>query len=70
METIIANPKNKKQAKVILDFLSSLNVQAEIYEKRTKAKVLKSISQGAKEAKAHVEGKIKLQNFSDLLNEL
>lgn len=70
METIIANPKNKKDSKAILDFLASLNVKAEVYEKRTKEDILNSIQQGAKEAKMHIDGKIKLQHFSDLLNEL
>ncbi len=70
METIIANPKNKTESKAIITFLKSLKVDVEVYKKPTKKDVLKSIGQGAKEAKMYIDGKIKLQNAFDLINEL
>ena len=70
METIIANPKNKAESKAIITFLKSLKVDVEVYEKPSKEDVLKSIEQGAKEAKMYIDGKIKLQNAFDLINEL
>ena len=51
METIIANPKNKAESKAIITFLKSLKVDVEVYKNPTKEDVLKSIEQGAKEAK-------------------
>ena len=70
METIIANPKNKAESKAIITFLKSLKVDVEVYKNPTKEDVLKSIEQGAKEAKMYSDGKIKLQNAFDLINEL
>ena len=70
MESIIANPKTKAESKAILDFLKSMKIDVEVYEKPTKEKVLKSIEQGAKEVKLYLEGKIKLQNAFELYNEL
>ena len=65
-----ANPKNKAESKAIISFLKSLKVDVEVYEKPTKKDILKSIEQGAKEAKMYIDGKIKLQNAFDLINEL
>ena len=70
METIIANPKNKAESRAIITFLKSLKVDVEVYEKPTKQDILKSIQQGAKEAKMYIDGKIKLKNAFDLINEL
>jgi hypothetical protein len=70
MDSIIANPKTKAESKVVLDFLKSMKIDAEVYEKPTKEAVLKNIEQGFKELKDYKKGKIKLQNFSELLDEL
>ena len=70
MDSIIANPKTKAESKAILDFLKSMNIDVEVYEKPTKAKILKSIEQGFKEAKMHEQGKIKLQDAFEVYNEL
>jgi len=70
METIIATPKNKAEAKAILEFLKKMKVKADVFNEPTKAQVLKSIEQGAKEAKLYTEGKLKLKKASALLNEL
>jgi hypothetical protein len=70
METIIATPKNKAEAKAILEFLKKMKVKADVFNEPTKAQVLKSIAQGAKEAKLYTEGKLKLKKASALLNEL
>ena len=70
METIIATPKNKAEAKAIIEFLKKMKVKADIYNEPTKTQVLKSIEQGAKEAKLYAEGKLKLKKVSALLDEL
>ncbi|MEP6711206.1 MAG: hypothetical protein ABJA37_02265 [Ferruginibacter sp.] len=70
METIVANPKNKTEVKAILHFLKQMKVKADVYKEPTKAQVLKSIEQGAKEAQMYLAGKIKLKKASELLNEL
>ena len=70
MNSIIASPKTEAETKAVLDFLNSMNIDVEVYEKPTKEEVLKSIEQGAKEVKLYLEGKIKLQNAFELYNEL
>ena len=70
MNSIIASPKTEAETKAVLDFLNSMNIDVEIYEKPSKEEVLKSIEQGAKEVKLYLEGKIKLQNAFELYNEL
>ena len=70
MDSIIASPKTKAESKVILDFLKSMKIDVVVHKKSSKDKVLKSIEQGFKELKMYKEGKIKLQNFSELLDEL
>ena len=70
MNSIIASPKTEAETKAVLDFLNSMNIDVEVYEKPSKEEVLKSIEQGAKEVKLYLEGKIKLQNAYELYNEL
>ena len=70
MDSIIASPKTEAETKAVLDFLNSMNIDVEVYEKPSKEEVLKSLEQGFKELKMHKEGKLKLQNFSELLDEL
>lgn len=70
MNSIIASPKTEAETKAVLDFLNSMNIDVEVYEKPSKEEVLKSIEQGAKEVKLYLEGKIKLQNAFELYNEL
>lgn len=69
MNSIIASPKTEAETKAILDFLKLMKIDVEVYEKPSKEQVLKSIEQGFKELKMHKEGKLKLQNFSELLDE-
>ena len=70
MNSIIASPKTEAETKAVLDFLNTMNIDVEVYEKPSKEELLKSIEQGFKELKMHKEGKLKLQNFSELLDEL
>jgi tRNA(Ile)-lysidine synthase TilS/MesJ len=70
MDSIIINPLNNKEYKEILKFLKSNNIDFEIYENPTKEQILNSIEQGFKELKLYKEGKIKLQDTFELLNEL
>ena len=70
MNSIIASPKTEAETKAVLDFLNSMNIDVEVYEKPSKEEVLKSIEEGAKEVKLYLDGKIKLQNAYELYNEL
>lgn len=70
METIIVKPKNATQVKEILAFLKSLQVEAEVLAERTKEEILDGIEQGAKETAEFIQGKRKLRNAKDFLNEL
>ena len=70
MTSIIANPKTKAELQATLDFLQSMKINVEVYEKPAKAKILKSIEQGFKEAKMYEQGKIKLQDAFEVYNEL
>lgn len=70
METIIVKPKNAEEAKEVLDFLTERKIETEVYNDRTKAEILDGIEQGAKEAAEFLQGKRKLRNVKDFLNEL
>lgn len=70
METIIVKPKNAEEAKEVLEFLKKRKIKKEVYRERTKEEILDSIGQGAKEVRDHLDGKIKLRNINELLDEL
>ena len=70
METIIVKPKNAEEAKEVLEFLKKRKIKKEVYRERTKEEILDSIERGAKEVKDHLDGKIKLRNINELLDEL
>jgi hypothetical protein len=70
METIIVKPKNAEEAKEVLEFLKKRKIKKEVYRERTKEEILDSIERGAKEVRDHLDGKIKLRNINELLDEL
>ena len=70
METLILIPENKKQSKAILDLSRQLKIKVEHYKEPDKQKVLKSIERGIKQTKMFIDGKLKLNKASILLNEL
>jgi hypothetical protein len=77
METIIIQPKNKKEFAFVSEFLERTKIKATVKkDKVVKAKVkskeaiLDSIERGYKEAQLHAAGKIKLTTAQELYDEL
>jgi hypothetical protein len=70
METIIVKPKNAEEAEEVLAFLKERRIKKEVYSERTKKEILDGIEQGAKEATEYLQGKLKLRNAKDFLNEI
>ena len=70
MDTIIVKPRDNNEYKEVITLLRKLKVKTEVYKERSKNEILKSIEKGSKEAASYLQGKIKLQDAKDLLNEL
>ena len=78
METIIIQPKNKKELAVVSEFLERTKIKATVRKSRrktvagekTKEEILDSIERGYKQAQLHAAGKIKLKTAKELLDEL
>ncbi len=74
METIIIQPKNKKELAFVSEFLDRTKIKAIIKKKkvagRTKEEILDSIERGYKEAQLHAAGKLKLNSLKEFLDEL
>jgi hypothetical protein len=77
METIIIQPKNKKELAFVSEFLQRTKIKATVKKNKpvnnsskTKEEILDSIERGYKEAQLHAAGKIKLKTAKELLDEL
>ena len=78
METIIIQPKNKKELAFVSEFLERTKIKATVKKNgkksgaggRTKEQILDSIERGYKQAQLHAAGKIKLKTAKELLDEL
>lgn len=78
METIIIEPKDKKELAFVSEFLERTKIKATIKSKkkvsgddqRTKKEILDSIERGYKEAQLHAAGKLKLKTAKELFDEL
>ena len=77
METIIIQPKNKKELAFINEFLQRTKIKGTVKKKKpesssskTKEEILDSIERGYKEAQLHAAGKIKLNTLKEFLDEL
>ncbi len=77
METIIIQPKNKKEFAFVSEFLERTKIKAVVKKdksakanEKTKEEILDSIEQGYKQAQFHAAGKIKLKTAKELLDEL
>jgi hypothetical protein len=76
METIIIQPKNKKEFAFVSEFLERTKIKATVKKKKatgagkSKEEILDSIEQGYKEAQLHAAGKLKLKTARELFNEL
>jgi hypothetical protein len=77
METIIIQPKNKKELAFISEFLQRTKIKGTVKKNKpvnnsskTKEEILDSIERGYKEAQLHAAGKIKLNTLKEFLDEL
>jgi len=76
METIIIQPKNKKELAFVSEFLERTKIKATIKKAKfskaakTKKQILDNIEQGYKEAQLHAAGKLKLNTLKEFLDEL
>ena len=78
METIIIQPKNKKELAFVSEFLERTKIKATVKKSgkkaasggRIKEEILDSIERGYKQAQLHAAGKIKLKTAKELLDEL
>jgi hypothetical protein len=79
METIIIQPKNKKEFAFVSEFLDRTKIKATVKKSskrntassaKTKEEILDSIERGYKQAQLHAAGKLKLQTLKEFLDEL
>lgn len=78
METIIIQPKSKKEFAFISEFLNRTKIKATVKKNsrkkittpgKTKEEILDSIERGYKQAQLHAAGKLKLKTAKELLDE-
>ncbi len=80
MEKVIVEPRNKKELQLISAYMKRRNIRStvlqrvakkkKIYKKKAKEDFLNSLEGRLNEVKLHMEGKIKLKDARDLLNEI
>ena len=76
METIIVKPRNKKEFELVASLMQRMKIPTLVTEKKNtakrkaKEKFLDSLEGRLNEVKLHMEGKIKLKDARDLLNEI
>lgn len=76
METVTIKPRNKKELELVTAYLKrykipmTIAVKKAAAKKKAKEKFLNSLEGRLNEVKLHMEGKMKLKDASDLLNEL
>lgn len=70
METIVIKPRSTEKIKRVLDFLKKERIKAEVYKEPSRQEILDGIETAAKEARLYLDGKIKLKDAKQLLDEL
>ncbi len=76
METIIVQPRNKKEFQLVatlmkrMDIPVAISAKKTIAKKKSKAEFLDSLEGRLNQVKLHQEGKIQLKDARDLLKEL
>lgn len=76
METIVVKPKNKEELEFVSTLMKRMNIRSTIQKKDATAKkkakedFLNSLPDRLNHVKLHMEGKIKLKDARDLMNEL
>ncbi len=75
MENLIITPRNKVELEFVSTLMERMNIKTTVErdkasKKKKKSDFLDSLPERLNEVKLHMEGKIKLKNAKDLLNEL
>ncbi len=76
METIIIKPRNKDEFDLVSKLLKKMQIRTSVFKqketknKKSKAEFLDSLPKRLSQVKLHEEGKLKLKDAKDLLNEL
>jgi len=73
METIVVRPRNKDEFELVSKLLKKMKIRTSVskqQDKKTKARFLNSLPKRLNEVRLHEEGKLKLKDAKDLLNEL
>ncbi len=78
METLVVKPKNKEELAFVADLMKRMNIRTAVPKKevpasgkkKAKEDFLNSLPDRLNQVKLHIEGKIKLKDARDLLNEL
>jgi hypothetical protein len=76
MDTIIVRPRNQKELKLINTFLRGLDIQSKVVsgekfrKRKAKEAFLNSIPERLKEVELHLQGKIELPTWDEVVKEL
>jgi rRNA pseudouridine-1189 N-methylase Emg1 (Nep1/Mra1 family) len=76
METIVIKPRNKDEFDLVSKLLKKMQIRTSVFKqeetkiRKSKAEFLDSLPKRLNQVKLHEEGKLKLKDAKDLLNEL
>jgi hypothetical protein len=73
MKTIVVKPRNKGEFELVSKMLKKMKIRTAVSiqkEEKKKKRFLDSLPERLSQVKLHEEGKLKLKDAKDLLNEL
>ena len=78
METLVVKPRNKEELAFVADLMKRMNIHTSVQKKelsanakkKAKEDFLNSLPNRLNQVQLHMEGKIKLKDARDLINEL
>ena len=78
METLVVKPRNKEELAFVADLMKRMNIRTSVQKKelsanakkKAKEDFLNSLPNRLNQVQLHMEGKIKLKDARDLINEL
>ena len=78
METLVVKPRNKEELAFVADLMKRMNICTSVQKKelsanakkKAKEDFLNSLPNRLNQVQLHMEGKIKLKDARDLINEL
>ncbi len=78
METLVVKPRNKEELAFVADLMKRMNIRTAVQKKevpanakkKAKEDFLNSLPDRLNQVQLHMQGKIKLKDARDLLNEL